>query len=78
MSTCTNKTSLQLTAHQSTVQGFSGACQLQILSGLDVAGNQPQAVWDPLHQFHHGGRGKVWSCHPKPQPAAASAAGAQP
>lgn len=70
--------SIQRTAHQSTVQDFSGACQLQIPSGLDVAGNQPQEVWDPLHQFHHGGREKVWSCHLNPLPAAASAAGAQP
>lgn len=73
-----NKTGLGTIAHQSMVRDFSGACQLQILSGLDGARDQPQAVWDPLHQVHHGGRGRVWSCHLNPQPAAASAAGAQP
>lgn len=62
-------------ANRSMVQDFSGACQLQILSGLDGAGDQTQAVWDPLH---HGGRGRVWSCHLNLQPAAASAAVAQP
>lgn len=73
-----NKTGLGTIAHRSMVRDFSGACQLQILSGLDGAGDRPQAVWDPLHQVHHGGRGRVWSCHLNPQPAAASAAGAQP
>lgn len=58
------------------VQEFSGAGQPQILPGLDGAGDQPRAVWDHLH---HGGRGRVWSCHLNPLPAAAaSAAGARP
>lgn len=62
-------------ANQSIVQDFSGACQLQIPSGLGGAGDQAQVVWDHLH---HGGRGRIWSRHPNLLPAAASAAAAQP
>lgn len=74
-----NNTGPGTMAHRSTVREFSGAGQPQILPGLGGAGDQPQAVWDPLRQFHHGGRGRVWSCRLNPRPAAAaSAAGAQP
>lgn len=60
-------------------QEFSGEGQPQIPPDLDGAGDQPRAVWDPLRQLQHGGRGRVWSCHLNPRPAAAaSAAGAPP
>lgn len=73
------KIKLRTTAHQSMVQVFSGAGQPQTLSGLDGAGDRPQAVLGHHYQLHHGGKGRVWSCCPNPRPAAAaSAAGALP
>lgn len=65
--------------HRSMAREFSGGGQPQIPPDLDGAEDQPQAVWDPLRQLQRGGRGRVWSCHLNPQPAAAaSAAGALP
>lgn len=73
-----NKIGLGTVAHRSMGQEFSGAGQPQIPPDWDGAGDQPRAVWDPLRQYHHGGRGRVWSCRLNPRPAAAASAAAAP